>query len=98
MSPIHRNTKSCASGAPPDARNDLNECILLTVEYILVLKDTPPPPAITFFADLITGVMKADPEQLEGKTVFYFTVGISIPLQNGTKYKLNRDDWAILSH
>jgi hypothetical protein len=87
--------KICGSGAVQDARHDMDDYVLLTVEYLQILAEGPPTPAITFTARLLATVMKADPELLDGKTVFYHTIGISTPPHNGTKYSLNMEDPAV---
>jgi hypothetical protein len=78
--------KICGTGARTDAKHELNEYILMIIQYVLVAREAPLTPCITFSADVFANELKSDPELIDGKQLFYFTVGLTDANRTRTKF------------
>jgi hypothetical protein len=89
--------KICGSSARPDVQHGLRDYIVVMMQYLLVSHEAPLTPGITFVANFITKELKPDPELIDGKQIFYFTIGQTNPNSTITKFSMRLDDQMVRS-
>jgi hypothetical protein len=67
--------------------------------HLLVSHEAQITPGITFFADFYCTELKPepDPELIDGKQMFYFTVGLNNPNTTATRFSMGFEDTSVRS-